>query len=296
MSKVDIKSNTYLRKWRIGLAVIVLLASLIVGGVEQSWWVSEEGALVMVNQRPVTRDHVVQVLNNTQSISHRELSPEEHQRLLQLLVDEELMLQHIEAQGSLSAEPRLRKDLVHRVIDDVVKQFLAKPVSEDELRAFYRDHQAVFQRSKAAAIIVFRVETPDHAETISQAIASTSYQRASQLHAEHIVNHIPNSLMPASGLRRYLGPSLTQVAMSLHAGQLSEPQITDEGVYLFYATRVKASYQPAYEEVAEDVRAEYYRRGRDLALGALLSRLRARADIRINSALHELNDPRGGGV
>lgn len=256
------------------------------GGVEQSWWIPEGDALVIVNHKPVTQSHLMQVAKRAASVTERALSAAERQQLLELLIDEELMLQHIESQGSLSAEPRLRKELVHRVIDKVVQQFLATPVSDAALEVFYQEHQAVFKRAGAVAVTVFRFDALEQAKAVNR--------EALELHDDHIVEHVPRGLMPASGLRRYLGPSLTQVAMSLRQGQLSEPQMTAEGVYLLYAKEVKPAYQPAYSEVKDDVRAEYFRRGRDIALGELLSVLRDRADIRINNAL--VNNPRGEDV
>lgn len=272
----------YSLTWRTLLAVSGLALALL-GGSWSDWFNHDDQALVWVNKRPLTEAHLQQVVEQLQLPAEEKLDSNARQRLLELLIDEELLLQHSESLNSLSDDPVLRKQLVHRVIDQVVEAYLSTGVSEQDLRDFYVSHRAVFEHPKNIAIFALRFTTQAdaHAARASWLAGANTSRLARQFNGQPM-RHIPSSLLPEHMLQRYLGPTLADVALALEAGQISQPQVRADGVYLLQVLDERPAYTPDFELVKQEVRAEYTRRGRDHALEATLAKLRHQADIRLN--------------
>jgi PPIC-type PPIASE domain len=269
---------------------LALLGGSWSGGVSH-----DDQVLVWVNKRPLTETHLQKVAEQLQLSASKNLDitidsaidssidSNARQRLLELLIDEELLLQHSESLSSLSDDPVLRKQLVHRVIDQVVQEYLSTSVSEKDLRDFYASHQAVFEHSRHIAVFALRFTTQEDAAAARVSwLAGTDTSTLARQFNSQPIRHIPSSLLPEHMLQRYLGPTLAEVALMLEAGQISLPQIRADGVYLLQVLDEKPAYTPDFELVKQEVRAEYSRRGRDHALEATLAQLRHQAHIRLN--------------
>ncbi len=276
--------------WRTLLAVSGLALALL-GGSWSGGLSHDDQVLVWVNKRPLTETHLLKVVEQLQLSASKKLDStiditidsNNRQRLLELLIDEELLLQHSESLSSLSDDPVLRKQLVHRVIDQVVQEYLSTSVSEKDLRDFYASHRAVFEHSRHIAVFALRFITQEDAAAarVSWLAGTDTTTLARQFNSQPI-RHIPSSLLSEHMLQRYLGPTLAEVALALEAGQISLPQVRADGVYLLQVLDEKPAYTPDFELVKQEVRAEYTRRGRDHALEATLAQLRHQADIRLN--------------
>ncbi len=271
------------------------LALALLGGSWSDWLNHDDQVLVWVNKRPLTETHLQRVVEQLQLSASKNLDgtiditidsavdSNTRQRLLDLLIDEVLLLQHSESLSSLSDDPVLRKQLVHRVIDHVVQDYLSISVSEQDLRNFYASHRAVFEHPKHIAVFALRFSSQEDAIAARASwLAGADTSRLAKQFNSQPMRHIPSSLLPEHMFQRYLGPTLAEVALTLDAGQISLPQVRADGVYLLQVLDEKPAYTPDFELVKQEVRAEYTRRGRDHALETTLAELRHQADIRLN--------------
>jgi hypothetical protein len=101
------------------------------------------------------------------------------------------------------------------------------------------------------------------------------------------IPHLPGSPLPAHVLRRYLGPGLASVALTLNPGEVSTPVESAGSAYLLQVVTVLAPSVPAFSEILPDVRAEYLSRGRETALADKLAQLWRSADIQFNPQVAE---------
>lgn len=242
-----------------------------------------EDVLVWVNQQPVTSAQLAFAVERLTESSPVSLSATQRQSILELLVDEELLLQRAETLGLYAADPGIRKAVVQAVIDRVVTDFLSKPVDVQQLRLFYREHQSVFERPLRMAVGVLRLADMQEAERARAALlAGANTEDMGNADAAGTLSHLPSSPLPAHVLRRYLGPALTELALTLEQGETSEPIRRSDGVYLLRARVVEPAEVPEFDEVRAQVEGEYRRRGRDWALDQTLAQLWQSADIEFN--------------
>ena len=188
--------------------------------------------------------------------------------------------------GIHGADPGIRKSLVQAEIDRVVTDFLATPVDDRQLRRFYRQHRSVFERPMRLAVEVLRFGNLQDAERAHRALsAGADFADIQNAADAEIVSHLPSSPLPAHMLRRYLGSTLTDVALTLDEGEASDPIQRSDGVYLLRATVVTPPAVPDFDEIREVVEGEYRHRGRDRALEKKLLKLWQQADIDFNPSV-----------
>ena len=265
------------------VAVIGLVLALAGARLEPAAGVAGD-TLVRVNERPITNAQLNRAAQRLAAGDARQLTGVERESLIRLLIDEELLLQRAESLGVLQADPGVRKMIVRASIDRVVEDFLAEPPEDQQLQQFYRQHQAVFERPARVAVDALRfddlatarqaVETAEPGDGWAGLVASS---------AARPVRQLPESPLPAHVLRRYLGPALTKIALSLAPGEISPPVEGAGGAYLLRVTSVIPPYLPEYQGIAPIVRQEYLSRGRELALSEKLARLRSEGDIQLNT-------------
>jgi len=260
-----------------GLALALLGSSLVKAPLLNA------DLLVWVNQQPITAEQMDFVVQRLGETSLDELSAESHKALLQLLIDEELLLQRAESLGIYREDPGLRKQLVQAVISRVVTDFLNTSVDEQQLRAFYRQHRGVFESPKRLAVSALRFSTLAAAEKARLTLLASDKLPVTEGPLKSaLLAHVPAAMLPAHMLRRYLGTGLATRVLALEPGEVTEPVSRADGFYLVYVRRVKPALTPEFEQVKQEVRAEYLRRGRDWALEKTLTSLWASSSVEIN--------------
>ncbi len=242
-----------------------------------------DNVLVWVNKHPVTSEQLAFVTKRLTGVSPDSFTTQQRRSVLELLVDEELLLQRAETLGLHGADPGIRKALVQAEIDRVVAEFRATPVDVGQLRHFYRQHQAVFERPMRVAVEVLRFDSLQDAQR-AHASLSGGADFADIGHATDArkVSHLPSSPLPAHMLRRYLGSTLTDIALTLDQGEISNPIQQSDGVHVLRASVVTPAEVPDFDEVRAVVEREYQRRGRDRALEEKLLKLWTKADVDFN--------------
>jgi len=221
-----------------------------------------------------------------------ELDSATRQRLLDRMIDEELLLQRGIELGLPRYERSARRAIVAAVVSAVTAEAETVEPSEDELRAFYREAAERFTRPGRVELDVAAVgdgSRPD-AAAYQQALELARRARAGEdfgrLAAEL---GDPTALLPPRGpigldeVRERLGPSAALAVERLSVGEVSDPVRAAAG-YFVIALRVRTAAQPVpFEQARDSVRAEYLRNVGERALARYLAQLRASADVRARS-------------
>ena len=246
--------------------------------------------LVTVNGYPITQSSLGTAEKRIQPNSSDPMNPDDRELLLQRLIDDELMLQHAEDLGIFTTDPGIRKLQVRSSIDSIVEDSGSKPVSDQQLRAFYEDHKSVFQRPSRIHIKVASFLNPKIAKDTGEIIKKeVPFELAIAETKTGELIDIPSSLLPEHALRRYLGSELTAVALSLSENQISSPVTLGEYTYLIYVLEKEPEQQLSFDDSRLQVTSEYRSRHRQNALIDALTHLRNHADIRVDqSFLYQL--------
>ena len=214
------------------------------------------------------------------------------QRLLDRMIDEELLLQRGIELGLPRYERSARRAIVAAVVSAVTAEAEATEPNEDELRAFYRDAAERFTRPGRVEIDVAVVQEGSRPEAAAHQRAAELARRAregedfAKLAAE-LGDSTP--LLPPEGpialdeVRERLGPSAALAVERLGAGEVSDPVRGAVG-YFVIALRARSAAEPIpFEQARDSVRAEYLRSVGERALARYLAQLRASADVRARS-------------
>ena len=269
------------------LACLGLILALVGAGVSPPPE-PEDGALLWVNERPISAAQLSHAEKRLSGGRSGGLSESERRVVLDLLIDEELLLQRAESLGILDSTPGVRKAIVQAAIDEIVQDFLNRPFDEQVLEQFYQRHSAVFEHPGRRAVAALRFDNRAAAQRAADAHAKGSaWADLAAMPEAQPIPHLPGSPLPAHVLRRYLGPGLANVALTLNPGEVSKPVESASSAYLLQLVTVLAPSVPAFSEILPDVRAEYLSRGRETALADKLAQLWRSADIQFNSQVAE---------
>lgn len=263
-----------------------------------------DDAVAVVNGQPLPRESyerfIAAVAEERRTAS---LPLEERQRVLDRLVDEELLLQHGIGMGLARHEPTARRVIVQSVITAVTGAAEAREPDPDELRDYHARHPERFTRPGRVVVeaLIVPVGARDEdaaARARAGEVAAFLAQDGGRAPAdalerwpELVAPPLPGGPLPIETVRRYLGPTAALRARELAPGALAEPFRAGAGYVVLRVRARTPDRVPPFEEIADSVRAEWTRDQGEQALRRFLDDLRAAADVEIA----DLSDDPGGG-
>jgi hypothetical protein len=218
---------------------------------------------------------------------------EERRRVLDRMIEEELLVQRGLELGLARFDRRVRADLVAAVIDSVVAEAEDREPTQVELREFYAEQSDFFARPGRQRVrqIFFRSSEGEDgaearaAEARRRLDMGEPFAEVSRALGDPEIVVVPDALLPAAKLRQYIGPSALRATSQLGVGGVSEPVRSGGGIRLIELVAREPEHSPAFEQVEPQVRAEWRRRSGDRALRAYLDELRDRARVDISDGV-----------
>jgi len=221
--------------------------------------------------------------------TREQASSEMRERVLDRMIDEELLVQRALDLGLAQVDRRVRANLVSAMITSVTADVDATDPDEDELREFFEQERDFFTQPGRVRVsqVFFRVRGADgDAEVEPKASLAAQRLRAGEalesVRAElgdDEISPIPDAALPPQKLLEYLGPTATRAALELDAGGVSDPVRSGTGYHVLKMIAREPARVPDYESVADLARAEWARRQGDRALRGYLDDLRSQAEI-----------------
>lgn len=282
MRKIVANSSNSVRAFIGLLGLLLLLAG---SNTQINWQNQPIDTVVLVNQQPVT-ESALQVARQRSGRFMVDVPVQDRDKqLLQRLIDDELILQRAEELGILQADPGIRKLLARSAINTVVRESQALLIKEPELIAFYNDHQAVFQQPQRIKLQAAQFDDLEMANISRNAVLlGDSLKKTVSLGGGKILP-IPVSPLPKHMLIRYLGISLTDLALELSATQISQPFVQGDNIYLLQVIENQPAILMPFEQVRETVMTELISRQRRDSLTTTLEELKQTASIQLNLSL-----------
>ncbi len=268
----------------------------------------------IVGERPIRRIDYERMLAGVEQERRGPIDDGTRRRVLERMIDEELLVQQALGLGLAQIDRRVRGELVSSVVDSVVSEADAEPPSEAEIEQHYRESAAFFARPGrlrveslffSARPAVATAADPDgrgmrNASARERAEAARErLARGEDLDgvaADRAVLVVPDALLPLAKLRDYVGPAAIEALAALAPGDWSEPLEAAGGFRLIHLVEREPETTPPLAEVADLVRDDLVRRRGDEALRHHLDVLREEIDVVRNADLFaERGAATGGG-
>jgi len=245
------------------------------------------GEVARVNGVPIRAEDLERLVAALEADKRRPLEDADRARVLERLVEEELLVQRAVEIGLVESEPGVRKALVQALVDAIVAEAESEEPEPETLRRLYEERRAYFAGGERFRMqrLVFRPR-PGTAPPRERALearraleAGEPAEGVGERLADAPVVTLPDALLPAAKLREYLGGEAFAAALAAPVGTWTEAPLGDEDVQLLRLAERRGGEAPRYEEVAPQVAAEWRRERADRALREALDSLRAGADV-----------------
>jgi parvulin-like peptidyl-prolyl isomerase len=275
----------------IGAAVGLALAAWdLVGGPAGRAPIPED-AVAIVDGVAVQRVDYERALQALASDRRTPLDDTDRRRLLDRLIDEELLVQKGLALGLQRRDGRVRSDIVASVVESVVSEATTREPTEDEIAAFFAENQALFARPGRVRVrqILFRVTSGvSDEQALARADDAVARLRAGEPFAKVASElgdaplvELPTGRIDPATLREYLGPTVARAIDDLAVGIPSAPIRSAAGYHVVELVEREPAGSPELGDVKDQVRAELRRRNEDAALRAYVDDLRRSGDVRV---------------
>lgn len=241
-------------------------------------WANNPAAIV--NGVPIPREALERAVLALESDSRNPVTPERETEVLERLIQEELLVQHGVDLGLAETDFAARRALVQSVLSLAVAERAGDDASDQELRQFYLDNRGFFApTSRFSASIVFVSDTPGAAARIAAIRQALSAGASATGLGDPIAIPFPSGAMDQAQWTRLIGPAAANTAARMGPGDVSAPIPTQGGNYIVRLNNFVAAPAPPFEQIEEQVRAEWERRRDEQAARAYIDQLERSARI-----------------
>jgi len=274
---------------------IVLAAAGLVGRARGLGGSVPNDAVAVVNRQVISTEDYQRVVSALSQDRRDGLADGDRSRVLDRLIDEELLVQRGLELGIVRSDSRVRKDLTFAVIDSVMADVGDTQPSDSELRAFYDKNRDFFSGPGRLRVRQIFCRTPTNADApmaldrARQAVrrlrAGEDFDEVKRELGDPELAPLPDAPLPPTKLIDYLGPTAARTAAGLKMSATSDPVRSSTGYHVLQLLGREPEPAPPLDDIKQEVLAEYRRRAGDRALRKYLDDLRARADVAIRQKL-----------
>jgi len=254
-------------------------------------------AAAVVGERSIRRVDYERVLAGVAGDMRSPVDDSMRRRVLDRMIDEELLVQRALELGLAVIDRRVRGELTSGIIDSIVSETDGdEPTARDVERHFEENVDFFTRPGRLRARTIFFSSRRDGEDPRGTAEARAAKARTRLLAGESAntveaelgnpqVSPIPNALLPASKVRDYVGPSVLTGLLELEAGVWSQPIQAGSGIHLAIALEKEPPIVPSLDSIENLVRQDLKRRRGDNALREYLDDLKARTPIQIDETV-----------
>lgn len=283
-------------RWLLRLGALVglgMAAASLLGPSADAGRIPDD-AVARVNETLIRSEEYERLLAGLESDRRTPLTDEDRRRVLDRLIEEELLVQHALALGLARSDRRVRADLVAAVLGSLAAASDGYEPDEGELADFYAENRDFFAGPGRLWVrqVFVAVDASGDEAARQRALRASERLRAGEaidrVRAElgsAEVAPLPDTPLPPAKLREYLGPSALLAALDLAPGATSDPVRSAQGYHVLSLVERDPGGAPPLEEIVPQVRAELRRRADDRMLRERLEQLRAEAEVVVGPEL-----------
>lgn len=254
--------------------------------------------IALVNQRPIYRSDFLIQAQTQFAVAFSGIKAEERHKVLDDMVDEELMVQRGMEMDLPSYDPAVRAALVAGVELGVYSDVLAKEPTEEELKAYYVQHRDSYSSIGILQIRDLIVDgrpeqTPD--QVLKQAQDAVAQLRAGAQLDEVIRKFglrdsglLMKGGKPDTGdifefaAQANLSPKVYAVLRTLQSGQFSDPILDTDGLHMLVVIARKPPIALDYATVRPRVWTDFKNVAQDKVRNETIKYLRGKAQILVS--------------
>jgi parvulin-like peptidyl-prolyl isomerase len=259
-------------------------------------------AIALVNQRPILRSDFVTQLQTQYSVAFSQSTRAQRERVLADMIAEELMVQRGLEVDLPSYDPDVRQALVAGVELQLFADVLAERPSETELEDYYAKHRDKYVRDGVMRLRDLRLaaspERPAAACLDAANEAVRALRRGEALDAVMMrygmadsrrlldSGHVDTGDVFDFAAKARLDAPVFEAARQLHAGEISDPIMTSDGVHVVVMLKRVAPAQRSFAEVSNEVWRDMSDDAKRRVRAANFEYLRSKADIQLADDAH----------
>jgi len=258
-------------------------------------------AAAQVGARTIRRVDYERVLAGVERDLRNPLDESDRRRVLDRMIDEELLVQRALELGLAAIDRRVRGELTSGLMDSIVGEADADQATERQVAQHFVKNIDFFARpGRLRAETIFFSSRSDGRRPDGSAAERAGQagrrlrdgENASQIESllgDPQVSPLPNGMLPPGKVRDYVGPIILQSMEALAVGEWSEPIESSGSFYLVRVLDREKQSIPAFEDVKELVRQDLKRRRGDQALRDYLDDLRTRTPVTVNKSVFSVS-------
>jgi len=266
--------------------VVALWVTLAPHEAVQALLPGDGGVAARVNGVPITMLEFERAAQAVQNDRRNALGPDEAARVLDTLIDEELLAQEAVRLDLVSTDREVRSAAVRGVMRLILSDLTSMEPSDDELRQFYDDNPSLFSLPSRVWVRHLEVDAAreDDIAAIAQALRDgASFGDIHTRFADVSSRPVPDRMIRAEDLNQYLGGGLTDLALLAGEGTVMGPLMAGDTANFIWVVQREDTERASFEVLRDQLEDEWRRRAEDRAVGDYVSRLRSRSSIEIEA-------------
>jgi hypothetical protein len=266
-------------------------------------------AIALVNQRQILRSDFMTQVQTEFTVPFAQTSPEQRRKVLEDMIDEELVMQRGLEIDLPSYDPDVRSALVAGVELEVTADVLAQQPTPDELRAYYEQHKdkyssegvmqlrdLVIKSQPAVAVFDARAPAPETGASVVDARAAVLSAIAALRGGQKLEIVVEKFKLVDSGrfmeaghgdtgdifqfaVRAKVDDALYDTIAPLKDGEFAGPVVEADGVHLIAMIRHRFPVPQTFDEASNLVWTDYKKDAQAKVRAANITYLRRLADI-----------------
>jgi PPIC-type PPIASE domain len=289
--------NTSVRRSMVLLASGALIGLAIAGyGLFTAKGTRSRGvppeAIALVNQRQILRSDFMTQTQTQYTVPFAQTTPEQRQKVLQDMINEELMMQRGLEIDLPSYDPDVRNALVAGVELEVTADVLAQQPTPEEMRAYYEAHKDKYSSEgvmqlRDLVIKPVRLVVPPPPPTAAIAALRKGQPLAVVIQKFGLVDsgrfmdagHVDTGDIFQFAVRAKADDAIYNATLPLKDGEVSEPLEESDGVHLIVMIKHRFPVAQNFDEATNRVWTDLKNEAQTKVNAANIAYLKSRADI-----------------
>ena len=236
--------------------------------------------IAKIDERAISKAKYESYLSSIAESRKLGLVDSDPQNILERMIDEELLIQRAIDLGMLEHNSEIRSIIIQKMINSIIAETNDLRFSKQDLEEFFNENKGFFTPSPKLHLLKlsFSSTNKDKAQLARDFLLAGNPLGAKEL-AEPEVIKLPNTLLPAIKVREYIGPFLTQEALKLEEGEVSDLINLDDQIHLLIVVRKLIQTTPTFDELYEEIESEFIRSKGEEMLDEYLMDLRNWYDV-----------------
>ena len=259
-----------------GIISILIIGSSFIKEID----VSQLNWIAKIDERAISKEKFETYLESIAFSRKTGLIESDPENVLERMIDEELLIQRGIDLGMIENDSEIRGMIIQKMISSIVSETNDLRISQEDLEEFFSKNKDLFIPSPKLRLLKLSFDKSmiDIANIARDLLINGNLQEAKSL-AENEVIRLPNALLPSMKIREYIGPTLTQIALSLEEGEVSELIEQDDKLHILVPLKKIIANAPPLGDVYQQVETEFIRFKGEQMLDEYLEDLRNWYDV-----------------